>query len=119
MATTQTGSPRFAGSPIVLGGETYVVPPLALGAVKELLPRVKAMQSVGGVPTPEDLDTMLDAALAAINRNYPAMTRDEVAQLIDLGNVAQMFKVVMGISGFEKRSPEQLEGNSEPGTVSP
>lgn len=106
--------PRFKGQSVELGGTTYIVPPLALGQVKELLPRIQSLKSIDGVPGPDDLETMVDTALAAFQRNYPEMTSLELLTLLDLGNIGPVFRMIMGRSGFEA-----VAGNGVPGTATP
>lgn len=113
-----TAGPRFKGQPIDLGDRSFVVPPLALGAVKDLLPRLQKITTGGGLPSADDMDTMVDAAHAAIARNYPEVTREELLELIDLGNIRPVFRMIMGISGFEPSSAG-TEGNGAPGAATP
>lgn len=68
---------------------TLLIPPIALGDFEQLQERLK------GVP---DVTTVIDATFAALKRNYPEMTRDQVAQLIDMGNKNAVFQAVMGVS---------------------
>ena len=117
MTSTGNPAPRVKGQEIDLGGTAFVVPPLALGSVKELLPRIQKMQALDGIPTADDIDTAIDVALAAINRNYPDVTRAELLGLVDLGNVQPLFRVIMGLSGFAK--PEGMSGNSAAGAANP
>jgi len=114
MGTTATPAPRFKGQEQELGGTTYVVPPLALGALRELLPRIKQITTLDGIPGVEEIDTIIDVAAAAIQRNYPAMTREELLTLIDVGNMRPLFKAIMALSGLESAS-----GNSGAGAASP
>lgn len=96
-----TDTPRFKGAAVELGGETYTVPPLALGAVKVLLPRLQALKvPESGLPDAETLDFMLEVIAAALQRNYPAMDAAALADLVDLGNIGPLFEVVMGGSGL-------------------
>ena len=107
-------APRFPGSPVTLAGESYVLPPLSLGAVKRLLPRLQTMRVLeGGVPDAETVDTMLEVITAALQRNYPAMTAADLAELIDLGNVTDLFAAVTGQSGLERK--DGAAGERTPG----
>jgi hypothetical protein len=113
-ATTQV-APRFKGQPIELGGTSYTVPPLAIGAVKELLPRMQTLRAIDGIPSAEDIDTMVEVVHAAITRNYPDMTRETLLELLDLGNMADVFRSIMGRSGLTPVA----EGNAVPGAATP
>lgn len=97
---------KHPGITLTLGGTKYVVPPLTLGALQQLQPRLAAFQ--GGVDA-SSIDTVLDVALAALRRNYPEITREEIAEAIDVANMADVFAAVMGISGLTRRSAEAGE----------
>jgi hypothetical protein len=117
MGATTHPAPRFKGQEQDLGGITYVVPPLALGAVKELLPRIQKVVTMGGIPSAEDIDTMIDVIGAAIRRNYPDVTSAELLELVDIGNVQPLFRMIMGLSGL--KTVEDTSGNSGAGAASP
>lgn len=68
---------------------TLQIPPIALGDFEQLQDRLKDRP---------DVSTVIDATFAALKRNYPEMTRDQVAGLIDMGNKERVFQVVMGVS---------------------
>lgn len=96
-----TGTPRFEGVPVGLGGITYTVPPLSLGALRRLWPRIQTLRSAeGGGATPDQLNVMLEVLHAAIARNYPELTLDELAELVDVRNVAAIADQVMSASGI-------------------
>jgi hypothetical protein len=77
MTDTDAPAPRFAGQEVNLGGTMYVVPPLALGALKQLLPKIKAL-TIGEdlLPDLSQVVDLLEICLAALRRNYPALTLD-------------------------------------------
>ena len=105
---------RFKGQPIVLDGSTYIIPALALGAMRDLLPRIQKLRAIDGVPDADDLETMTDVIAAALQRNYPSITREYVLEVIDLGNLGDVFRTIMGASGLKKS-----EGNAVPGAATP
>lgn len=85
------------GKDIELGGGKYVVPPLTLGALQRFQAR---LSSYSGTLNAEDVQTVIEVATAALQRNYPDMTTDQVADLIDLGNIQEVFMAVMSVSGL-------------------
>jgi len=85
------------GKEIKLGGETYTVPPLTLGALQRFQAR---LTSYSGTLNADDVQTVIDVATAALQRNYPDLTADRVADLIDLGNIQEVFMAVMSVSGL-------------------
>jgi len=104
---------RIKGIEVVLGGETFVVPPIALGALEQLQDRIAAFN--GDVADARQIATVIDSAHAALRRNYPAITREEVAELIDVSNMADVFEAVMDVSGLKRKALEAIEGEFQPG----
>lgn len=88
------------------GGRVYLVPPLSLGALEVLQERVSEMV---GLPAtdPRAIKTTIEAAHLALKRNYPDITRDTVAELVDLGNMGDVFEALMDVSGVKRRAQEQ------------
>jgi hypothetical protein len=111
-----TARPRFRGRAVEIGGVTYVVPPMALGAVQENLPKLNALMKPDstGLLSPEQMGFALDVAHAAFQRNYPAMTRAELAELLDLGNLAGIIAAVAGVSGLVKQELAPGEAATSP-----
>jgi hypothetical protein len=63
----------------------------------------------------------IDICHASLKRNYPALTREEVGELIDLENLSDVFLAVMDISGLRRKAmdaPAQA-GAPEPGEAMP
>ncbi|AEV24622.1 hypothetical protein Dsui_0202 [Azospira oryzae PS] len=105
---------KVKGIPVDLGGETFVIPPLALGALEQLQERVAKFK--GDIRDAEQVATVIDAAHAALKRNYPDMPRETVADLIDVGNMAEVFEAVMDVSGLKRKALEAAQGEApEPG----
>ena len=81
-----------------MGGEEYEVPPLTLGQLRRIMPKIKDLQS-------GDVDLVMDALCeivqVAMSRNYPSMTTERVADLIDLGNRDFIMAAVLGNSGLK------------------
>ena len=84
------------------GGRVYTIPPLSLGALEGLQKRLGNL-STGNPGDASNISTVLDATHAALKRNYPDITRDEVADLIDLGNMSEVITAVMNIAGLQRR----------------
>ena len=98
---------KVKGLLIELGGRELVVPPLALGALEQLQARL--VQFKGDIRDKDQVATAIDAAHAALKRNYPDMSRDEVAEMIDVGNMAEVFEAVMDVSGLKRKEIEAGE----------
>lgn len=98
---------KHKGIAVVMGGVEYTVPPLALGALEQLQDRVSKFN--GDIRDAEQVATVIDAAHSALKRNYPETTRDDVADMIDVGNMAEVFEAVMDVSGLKRKAIEAGE----------
>ena len=95
---------KVRGIELVLGGETWVVPPLSLGALEQLQPKLKAF--TGDVMDGAQLGVVLDVTHAALRRNYPDITRETVGEMIDVGTFMSVFEAVMDVSGVRRKAAE-------------
>lgn len=99
--TQNADAPRFSGESINAGDRTLIVPPLSLRQVQQFLVPLQQLREMPSLTAPENIDTMLDVATAAIQRNYPDMTRDQVAEVLDLKNIGPTFRAIMGRVAFD------------------
>jgi hypothetical protein len=101
------------GTSVRLSGRDLMIPPLTLGQVKRLTPLIEKIavqgENLGG---PEALDACVEVIHAAIKRNYPDMTKDEVEDLVDLRNVHEAISAVMGQSGLTPSGEARGEATS-------
>lgn len=94
---------KVKGTPVDLGGTEYIIPPLNLRALEQLQDK---LASFSGEASMQNMGVVADIAHAALLRNYPEMTRDQVAEVLDLGNMVQVMEIVMGTSGLVAASGE-------------
>lgn len=85
-----------------LGDTDYTVPPLSLGSLESLQDRLATFNA--GEVTPASVAVVIDATLMALQRNYPDMTRPQVSELLDLGNMLAIMQAVMDVSGIHRAS---------------
>lgn len=90
------------------GGRVYTVPPLSLGALERLQKRIEALQGVTALD-PASVKTVIDAAHSALKRNYPDMTIDEVAELVDVGNMHDVVACVMDVAGVRRKAEAETK----------
>lgn len=83
------------------GAEVLTIPPLSLGDLELLQDRLGSLQ-IETLDT-TSIGTVIDATLAALQRNYPDMTRAKVAALIDLGNMPDVIRSVMDVAGMVRK----------------
>lgn len=88
------------GTEVELGGEVMIVPPLNLSALELFQDRLSSYQ--GGID-PESVKFVAEVAHAAIRRNYPDVTIEQLKDWIDLGNIGQVFNAVMNVSGLVRQ----------------
>jgi hypothetical protein len=100
------------GVSIRMGGRDWIVPALTFGQIKRLRGRLEILPTEPGVLSGAQIDAIIDVVHAALARNYPAVTVDEVGEhLLDLGNMATVIKAIMTGSGLVP------SGEAEAGTV--
>lgn len=98
-------------------GTVLTVPPLNLAAVEMLQERL--VKFTGGMDK-ESIGLVVDATLAALQRNYPDMTREHlVNSLLDLGNMQEVMEAVMDVSGLKRKEQEKALGEARAGTTTP
>lgn len=111
-------APRFKGKRIELGGKTYVVPALGLGALKGgLFDRLRTARLAGDTPP---LELVFEVVLAALQRNYPEFVMEDLEDLDagEITTVVEAFTLIIAQSGFGSKAPgSAAEGNSAPGPV--
>lgn len=98
---------KFKGIKVEFGDQALVIPPLCLGALEDLQGRIAKFQ--GDIGDKDQVATVIDAALMALNRNYPEITRKDVASMIDVGNMAEVFEAVMDVSQLKRKAIEAGE----------
>jgi hypothetical protein len=92
------------GIKLQMGGQDWLVPPLTLGQLRRLEPKLRAMadipQGAQGM-TAEQIDTIAEVVATAMSRNYPDMTNERVLELIDVGNARAVVLAVLTGSGLQ------------------
>lgn len=92
------------GVVLVLGGTEYTVPPLTLGSLEKLQEKLKDFRN-GSLDT-KSIGTVIDATHAALSRNYPEITRQETADMIDLSDMVDVMAAVMDVAGIKRKEQE-------------
>ena len=90
------------GTTVKMGGRDFILPPLTLKALRRLGPTIANLSDLAGVPTPEQVDAMVELVHASAVRNYPELTMDDLLDLLDLGNLPEVFPAVMAASGLKR-----------------
>lgn len=93
------------GTKVNLGGRDFTVPPLNLKALRRLAPTISALADMADVPTPEQVGQIAEVVHAAVVRNYPEITVDEMEELLDLGNIKAVLQAILSGSGLTQGEP--------------
>lgn len=105
------GPIKVKGIPFEFSGCTLVIPSLSLGAMEQLQERLAGMSD--DMFDPENISTVIDTLHAALGRNYPDMTREEVANLVDLENMQEAMTCAMDVSGLKRKALEAAKGDAD------
>lgn len=98
------------GAKIKMGDQEWIVPALSFGQLKRLMPKINKLSTVSSDMDDEQMDAITDVVQAAMSRNYPDMTVEKVADMLDMANAGQVVRAVMGQSGLVQ-SGEAQAGN--------
>lgn len=82
--------------------DVLVIPPIAIGQLEQLQQRITEVN--GNAADAKQISTIIDATYAALQRNYPEITRDKVGELIDISNMDDVFACVMDVSGMKRKA---------------
>lgn len=84
----------YAGNKIQFGERELIVPPLSIAQLREHREGLEKLQA--GANT-NNMQLCAPIIGAALSRNYPTITIEEVEALVDLGNVGPVMAAVCGI----------------------
>jgi hypothetical protein len=103
------------GVAIAMGGRDWLVPPLTLGQLRRLMPKVRQLTDIGVSMGEVQIGVLVEIVATALQRNYPDATADVVENLLDLGNASTVLNAVLTGSGL-RLDDERLGEASAPGT---
>lgn len=89
------------GVAVAMGGEDWLVPPLTLGQLRRLMPKVRELTEIGASMGETQIGVLVEIVTAALQRNYPEVTADSVENLLDLGNASAVLNAVLTGSGLK------------------
>lgn len=108
------------GIAITMGGREWVVPPLTLGQLRRLMPKVRQLSEIGAQMGETQIAVLVEIVAAALQRNYPDATAEAVENLLDLGNAGVVLNAVLTGSGLTPPVPSPGEAaapGERPGAV--
>lgn len=112
MDGTKTDSRELIpGVPVQIGTKTYVIAPLTFRQLKQLTPQLNSLPQ--GRPSAEQLEPVMDVIAAALSRNYPELTRDQLEDMIDISNMGAVVLAALNASGLKPRPNGVGEATAE------
>ena len=100
------------GVTMTMGGSEWVVPPLTLGQLRRLMPKVRELSEIGAQMGENQIAILVEIVAAALHRNYPDATAEAVENLLDLGNAAAVLNAVLTGSGLTPTVPSPGEAGA-------
>jgi hypothetical protein len=101
---------------VTLGAEEYRIPPLGFLAIQDLAEDVASLKDIQGQPTPSQMGVVVRIVHAAMRRNYPALTTEDVGDMLDAENFMAVLEAVLNIAGFQA-SPAGAPQGEAPAAV--
>jgi len=92
------------GVTIMMGGREWTVPPLTLGQLRRLMPKVRQLSDIGAQMGEVQIGVLVEIVATALQRNYPDITAESVESLLDLGNAGSVLNAVLTGSGLKLRA---------------
>ena len=113
----ESATVKHEGTAVQMAGRTWIVPPLSLGQVRRLQPNIDRLGATDAALSV--MDDGIELILAALTRNYPELTKRELAdEMLDLGNFRQVIDAVMGMSGLTQKGEARAEVSHSAGATS-
>jgi hypothetical protein len=100
------------GVTITMGGRDWLVPPLTLGQLRRLMPRVRQLTQIDASMSEVQIGVLIEIVAAALQRNYPDATAETVENLLDLGNAGTVLNAVLTGSGLRLREDRVGEASA-------
>jgi len=100
------------GVAVAMGGQDWLIPPLTLGQLRRLMPKVRQLTEIGASMGEAQVGVLVEIVAAALQRNYPDVTAEMVENLLDLGNAISVLNAVLTGSGLKERESHLGEGSA-------
>ena len=105
------------GVEVTMGGENWRIPPLTLGQLRRLMPKVRQLTEIDASMGEDQIGVLVEIVATALQRNYPDATFELVENLLDLGNAGTVLNAVLTGSGLRpgSRPPGEAMAVASPG----
>ena len=102
------------GVNIRMSGQDFIVPPLNFRQLKVFRSLINNISTGKAKNMTEDqTESLIKVVHAAMTRNYPDITMEEVEELIDLKNMMPVVNAVMNVSGLVTSAEKLMAGEQE------
>ena len=105
---------KTPGKEVVLGGRKLIIAPLNFAALKQHR-EAFANMTAGGLP---DMELVCQLSLLSLQRNYPEMTLDEVEEIIDYGNLFEVWEALLNITAMVEQAGKMVRSVEDKMTAS-
>ena len=104
--------PEFEGVPVMIAGKEWIIPALNLTTIKRLRPQIDSLASIAMDMniTDKQIDVFIEIIHSALARNYPEITKENVADMVTFANATPIISAVMGVSGFVSSGGAKADG---------
>jgi hypothetical protein len=91
------------GIKITMGEQEWYVPPLTLKQLKDNVEAIELVRTarLSFLIEQQEIDAVCTVAAAALSRNYPDISVERVADMIDLGNLQAVVTAIMTGTGLQ------------------
>lgn len=101
-------TPKYAGEQVKLAGREYIIPSLSVKQARILWPKIRELnKGITMDSIPDKMAIATEIIHAALSRNYPEITLDEVEDMIDMSNFRRVVGVVTASTGLKGDPGEQ------------
>jgi hypothetical protein len=97
---------------VKMGGRDWEVPPLTMGQLRKLMPKVRELSGISAGMGEEQIAILCEIVAAALSRNYPDMDAERVENLLDLGNAGSVLSAVLSGSGLRLGEVRAVPGTN-------
>lgn len=112
--------PKHEGKTIILDGREFVLPSLSVNQARKLWPGILDLNKGLTVDQfPSKLDVVLNVIHAALSRNYPDLTIEQLGDMVDANNSGEILYEVAAQSGFIVRRLDPDDTGSRLGGATP
>jgi hypothetical protein len=94
---------KIPGTALNLGGHEFIMPALNLDAYQSVEENIKKIGDVGDLS--KELANAIPIVHAALLRNYPEITVEDVRGLMDFGNVSACLAAVVKVNELKQGKP--------------